>query len=641
MQRRVKIAFLCFNLFLTASILIAHRSSPDRYYVNFYDLLPLGGWVVLILLVGLALYLIASNLYAGVYASSFVAATLILLPTLITGMPYGTDTFNKAGHALARLQGIGELQIFYPGMTEHAAVIMETAAIEPITVGPQIAVALLSPVAAVTFARSLNLSKLPTRGLLAASMLGPLGFGVYLSTLSTFHPYYLSIPLGVLFIGVVIKTAQAGTSMRLGLLVLGLGFVLLLHHPLSFVTAAAVATFLYLALVIEEPSLQQLKAPEVRQIAILFLPFGVYLIYFSFGSAGAFFLVNLLSVLRLTTAAPTGESVSAVCHPSATYVNHCGALWPGRILTTLVVFGAALAIAWTIGFDTIREKGLRAFENRENRLLLATILIAGGLMAVFASGVLGRNIMIRLLPYCALASVAAIGVGLARVNKTTVSTLGHGGFYAGVLIGGVTTAFLATIDVRMAAIAAVILVSAFAGGSVIRISATRRKQIGAVLIGVLAVASMVSLYPAPQTNTLPNQAAAPGTDAQYDWVVSYTDPDAQVAAGQMEWRRYRYANPGDEAAQFKGSQWIFSQIPLTEDQRLVRAGNNFAGVKTEIPPKYIIYRPFYQHYTKLVYKEDGDAYQTIMSVTPEDIEEEYSEGGKVYTNGNGAVYNNE
>lgn len=643
-----RVGTICLNATIIISVTFTHLHISSGYHPSFYTMVPLIAWGAILAAVVLAFLLIIHSQYIGLYAMSALAIIFLIFPTIVTGEPYGTDTFVKAASVRGLLSGVNPLNPFAPGMVAHAAVIVKVTSIEPLTLGPQFAVSLLAPFAMVVYARQFDLNFLASRIVESTSFLLPMGFGVYISTVSTFHNYYLSIPIGVLFVATITQISYDIVSVRKLVVAFLLGFILILYHPLSFLTATLLSMILYISFSVETDNLSKLMKSTMNKAAIfliMFSPFAVYFFWFSLGYSPSWFFASVLDMLGISQQlgsvwAGTGGSVSqpAVVCPHSSYVNPCGPELVGRFAIPILLFGIALSFMGTLGIERIGSHGLSGFLNRNVIVLGAVAMYTFGILALFSTGIVGRNILIRLLPYGALGAISIIAYSVSHFRIQSFSILTYGVFSAGVLVlVGLTVTMFST-DVQKGIISVMLLSTTMMTGIAILLKPDKKIQIAGTLFLVLLISVVPILYPSPKTNAKVNPALGSGGGNQMKWITNFVPTNKQYAAGKDEWRQLRYVEPGMNQGPLRGSSWIFLQAGLTSNQSLIWAGRTFATVQTSSDPDHIFYRPYYKYYPIAIYKEGNKRYKSTVPVTFSDIKKEYPLSHKVYDNAAGYVW---
>ncbi|MFC6719934.1 hypothetical protein ACFQGT_17985 [Natrialbaceae archaeon GCM10025810] len=601
---------------------------------------PIGFWVLIIVLLNAVIGLsFISSERTTVYAAALATFVLLSIGAKTGAGVYGPDSYIKA-MKVRQILRVGRVEIdLYNGLEVLAAITQLLAPEVLLQYSIYAGISVLTPFAAAVFSRRFGLHNLERRLLISGSIFLPFGMGMWLSTRSLFHPYYLSLPLAVIFIVYLLRFV-ARPTWPMCFISLGAGLGLLIIHPM-----AALLSILFAFIIGLSDTLlsQELRTTQVlgrlRQFNIHFTliatPFIIYFIYFQ--------LLDALSTVFLVLLGfGSAESVTTICVPSdASPIDICGLeLALGNKFHALILFAAATGCLGTTVLDRLRTSLVDGFYDhtagRSTGLYLALLFS----FVIVALGVIRRGLAYRLLGLGAFLGLAIVAIIASRTyQRPRRSTMM-------LFAGGCLTVLALPIvigigDLRILAITISVSTIAFVGGSVV---SYRRNGATLLLCSILIIfaVSVPILYPFAALNAEPNQA---GTDVDHNMVAWTTEYDVeQVATGTTAWRVYRYQNPvpDNDFGPYRGSAWLEGELVLDDDEQQVQSIQDVSGQPTnESTMTHVMISPLSSEYVPVSYTNDsgGDetVYKQTRSLSAGEVQQRFPGGARVYHAGDNAV----
>lgn len=637
MRSDVKILFVCINAAVAFIFFILHTSQAG-YQTSIFTTYPPTLWLLVSgCLIGIVALAFISCQRLIIFSGMLATMTLIAIPLNTGAGVYGPDSYFTAVD-ISHILHTGYVNTgLYSGIQILAASGHQISpSIQPRLV-VYLGVAGLSPLAFTYAGRWFGLnSGIPFRLLIAAGAYLPFGFGMWLSTRSLFHPFYLSLPLALVFITTVLQYAtQPNYSRYLLALVTGLGVSFI--HPMAAIFSLAAAAIIGFADALLSrnkgnfASLSNGLHPFIPHFGLLVLPFIIQIFYFQ--------ILDQLSVRFLAVLYVDGGGTSTICKSSyISPINNCGIAPSISLVYPIILFAT---VTGAVGV-TLPERLSASL--RQQHLDRSTRLVVGlyGTF-VFGFGVATLGLIRRLLAYRFVGLVSILGlIALtllvqSRSHHTRWSTFV---FFA----GGCAAVFIGPIAVGLTP-QYVVVTSLVAGIAVVvgaTISYDSRNSFIALICVLLIFALLVpAMYPFAEVNAEPNQAGTEVEHSMVEWVSAHGVQ--QIATDVAGYRIYRYLHPHERGyGPYAGSSWLGSEILLDGDEQQKQRITNPGSEPTEINDlTHIAITPFSRDYMPVRYTTDTDeiVYSEIRSLKSNVVKQKFPKSSRVYDGGkNTAIY---
>lgn len=402
-RHTVKVISIIFFLGLSSiSIIIARNKFIYKSsFIGYYTILF---WILLIFLfLVFGYFVIIEDIRLVIISGLFLCITILFLPSITVGTYiYGFDGYLKAAVAKNLIQS-GNIQgVLYPGSSVFIAVTQLLSGLH-IVLGTKLAIA-ISAVFTGLLAHHRTQSRFPL--LLIPTL--PLGLGQWLSTVSTFHNFYLFLPLAI--IASEVNTRMIDNPKRWGIISLTINISLSLLHPLLLLIVSS-----WTILEIFSTCGFHEQRPKLRVILTILFPISVVALWFQlFPTIQGLLGLFVSPALNITvTSSKCINSQSVV--PCSSLLANIGQR--SYILTNISVIGLSfLAVCWyTIKQRTITPNIAKAGTG---------LLIFGGLCGLWIGTAIPMQIVDRLLAVFGVFCVIATGAAArSRVPKRVISQI--------------------------------------------------------------------------------------------------------------------------------------------------------------------------------------------------------------------------
>ena len=587
----------------------------------------------------------------GIYASFLLAIMFLFLPTFVTGSLYGPDSYTKAAGVNRILQTHHVNFNIYPAAEVFSSVAILITNLSIISTPLKLGAAVLSPLITYATVSSLNNGSygLPARWVLVLSSLLPLGMGMWLSTRSTYHNFFLTLPVAVLMLFSFIRF-KSQSDFRWAVLFAGIGLALLLYHPLGLISIIGailivdIITFDSLNLYTLLPLVRD-KNPTQKTIFVVLLT-AIYFIVFSYFQLlppGKTNLINKLILIDIlnfdattnTLSVSIFDSQSSVSCGTEGFFNRCGWRWAvGNKVFALTTLAISTSLTATIGLRWFYEDIVENKVSHKTVLALSLFIYIVFSLMTMGISIIGRNISIRLLGVNSIIGIILIAWYWKKQSKAhldVISTI--------ILINIIVLALaiLTLVYPMPSATGKVVafLISAIAFFSIITtVDSSRGVHLAGIVCIALLVFSFLLIYPIPSTNGVPNQAITDSDEEQVRWANSYSTAESDFAAGMSSWRINEYQNPTGDVQQFQGSQWRLGKLWNRPGHEVTSMGGAYPTLAVSSTADYILITQFDNHYLTATYRSDNKTYNGIISINEYDVRHKHPFAQKVYSSKN-------
>lgn len=591
------------------------------------------------------LLLISLAVYAPykwiIYATILTSIVLIFLPSIITGKIYGPDSYRRASAVLSVLEsGHFELSL-YNGMQVFSTIAWFISEPSIISTPAKIGMGILSPLAGHLLLRAIGIKdSVRARTFLILSCYVPLGLGLWLATLSIYHPYNLSLPLWLLCFGLAMRMNSHSELLLFTLLAIGLVMI----HPLLFIMLLTVLVFLSLSSItgsnrVISSSRFGIEISSENSIA-LSIPV-IYMIYAHF-IKGIGIRTVFIGVGFNTLANRDFESANFyhnVHDPVSPFTPGPQELI-GQIFFPLFLFSVLTGTIFILFHSIMNSKSRQKTRSHTLQALTVYGLFCFSLLFI-GSNILKVGVLLRILAPVAIVGGVVI-VWLSEswaknegpVPRTYLHIVVGLSLLAFVLTNALAYSFLPGDYGMIAPIITIIAVP-------IGISQLYKPKFGtrtAVVILILGlIITPIAMYPGPTINDRPNYYLTSSEEEQIRWVQQHRI-SGRIAAGEWGERGWQYVDPRHPVEPLVGSQWLFWNLILNDSQEPI-AGDIFN--KKRVPDsemEYVMLRPIDQYFTPALYTFEGNKYRTITAVTSERVQQQARGAQRVYDGGESIVF---
>lgn len=643
--RSVKFRLVLVNLLLSGVVLSVALSPPVGYRTSFFSYLTPIQWLGLSAALGLLVSLCLSRtpLTELVISASLMSIALLFLPSLVTGTLYGPDSYNKAARALQVAATGSSTNLFYPALSVFSAMADFVIAPPAIWIPMVFAAGVMGPFAGVTFARIFfgERNAVSVRYLAITSILLPMGFGVWLTTRSIYHSFFLALPLVVLELGVFYLLAQRlpiTKARRITLIGLVLGIGVSMYHPFA-------ATLLLIFVGLNTFSLLRPTGqigPALghnhvdRGIATIAATLAVFVLFFQVMGYLQSGIVGVLASLGMGPLTTVSSGVTCVPNPTS-QVSFCSEFAELiRLGLPYLLFGILTGVVGQ--YNAVAVGRYLTDAKRPSELFavngiyaFSTVMLAFKILPVFQLPIKTR----------ALAISTFLGFGLLTwlsnskwdthpsLTVTAAFVAGCLGFAllpigAGMLVRKeVPIGFLA----KFVAIGALALVGFFFVG---RQSPKARR---AVLLSPLIAAALFLplLYPIPAVNGVPNHTWTESDHSQTEWIERHHSTNPTYASGSRQDSLHSYLFPNSPNNHYEGSVYLLSTLTIPPDGEPIRS---YPARQGRPVPKgrmnYILLSGLSSDYVYTMYRADGELYHHAGGVRSRDVERQYVTSTRIY-----------
>ncbi|TKX40347.1 hypothetical protein [Halorubrum sp. CGM4_25_10-8A] len=567
---------------------------------------------------------------------------LTFLPIKLTGTLYGPDSYDKAANALYVFK-TGEISnTLYPAPSLFSGITKLVLDTSNFWAALILGICIISPIGGVVFVNSISDYNDPKLLRLVAviSIFLPLGFGTWLSTISIYHSFFLSIPLAIISLEILYKISTQG-HMRWHVLAIILLFAVAQYHPIGFllIVGYVVSTNIQ-KLLSDTDENSDSKILGWIPIQNLYASIFVSIIYFLYIqiveliSGAGFSLYSMIIGVVSSSKIPT----PVTCIPSQSSSITCSSLTEiGLIPLPLVLFGVTTGVvSYVNALDLSQHKKIN-----NNTLAIDSIYLffAAGMALVI--GPLQSPLAPRFLSFATIVGVASLvlSINQVRVKKSIIEYKYLIVFVIGSLIySSVPALFMSSVGTFFI----YILISILAMVSFVVCSRIERTQLGKILFVILIIMMILipALYPIPGINGVPNHTWHQPTHSATNWIDDYNKENPTYVTGSRHWALQRYQDPLKGISEYRGSAYTASSLVAPPQSQVVQ---NYLG--TEGRPvslsevDYVISSGLLSNYVNSLWISEGRSYSKISGISNRDVEQTFPQSNRVYVaSGHASIY---
>jgi len=555
---------------------------------------------------------------------------------------YGADSYVRAGKTLQYIQHGNILDTFEPGIFLYSAaaslITGQLAILSPV----KLAAVILAPFSTILLARFYlpdhSRDDFGVRFFIFMSVFFVEGFGAWLSTKASAHPFFLAIPLAIVFLALV-QWEVVESELSIQILGIATGFAVSLYHPLLFLLCLPVLVIGAITRGVDESptfvGAVNSSLTKVKTSLFLILPALSYLAWFQVlnklvSSTG--YILGLLGV----TALPWSSSVAPTCVSTPPSPMRCDVM-PTlfRNLPLFVIFGACAGLVGITTIHAVRRIQSLSEAHQTLRPIVSPFLFFSLLLfgvATILVGILPHNLSIRVLGFY----IALSPIILIKSIDGESDTLGIGReVYVLVLILIIVLFVIGQNVPQYLLIYAVIASVSVVCGGFLAWRVPYGSHLVFVFLIVFSAITVPLLYPNPSYNNVANLGGSQVEESQLQWAGQYISDEKSIATRQRSWAVSMYLESTASLSMFQGSTWRLQRFAIDNETSplrtyATRSGERAVGSQLD----YVLVNGLSSDHVKSLYWDGNELLLRFGSVSDRDVQASYPSAGRVYVANN-------